>query len=348
MIITEQVVFEICKSRVDTSKLTGRNYTLCLDGTSCTKKSSILEATEMLVVKNQQYNNNENSDTYFPTMIGYITSGIATLSCGGPHFNDRSPLNVYEWPILWKIMGKFVRQFGNSAVDENNPDILVFLNEVVEIFTAYRESNNLFSSKINTIALIDSNISRCDSLRYLRGVASDKERSTWKFYTALQNLMYKTLYPDLVIDLDWFGDAETDVVVQGIAIFLKSVLFELSSKPNLESAPLIKLKMPKIKEPGIDHTLKNITTHAYRSIGRWGCRKLAYQDDYSIDSENLHSRIPSFINVDNITHPGGYKMDRIPATDCSHLFEADPFYNYDENNQSNEPLIEDAVFNEMF
>lgn len=334
MVVTEQHIIEICNKSVDVSKLTAQNYTLCVDGTSCTKKTSILNTTGRLVSKNQRVNPNQNSDTYFPSMIGYICSGIDNLTCGGPHFEDRSPLNVLDWHILWKVFDDYLKNFGNTEVNEENPIMHEAIDRYKNIFNNYKQSYfyKMFSKDINTIALIDSNIERCDSLRFNRGEASDIERSMWKFYTSLQNLMYKELYPGLYIDLEWFGDADSSDVVSGLAKFLTSVLDKLAMRPNLNHAPIINRVLPVIKD---DYTLNNITTHTYRSIGRWGCQQLAGND------EPLKVRIPSYVNVTNIQHPRGSTDMNIFASSREYLFKVD---NYDEpvnNSNENEYTIDE-------
>nr|QHG11357.1 GrBNV_gp44-like protein [Oryctes rhinoceros nudivirus]QKE59587.1 GrBNV_gp44-like protein [Oryctes rhinoceros nudivirus]UBO76534.1 GrBNV_gp44-like protein [Oryctes rhinoceros nudivirus]UBR58302.1 gp44-like protein [Oryctes rhinoceros nudivirus]WAQ80123.1 GrBNV_gp44-like protein [Oryctes rhinoceros nudivirus] len=338
MSVTEQGVFEICVSRVDVSKLTAKNYTLCLDGTSCTKKSSILRGTKCLISKTQYIKPNRNSNTYFPSMIGYITAGINNLTCGGPHFEDRSPLNVLDWHILWKIFDDYLKTFGNVSVDTNNPDIRNAMLKYTSIFKAYKNSYFYkgFAQKINTIALIDSNTARCDDLRFRRGIGSDKERSLWKFYTALQNMMYAELYPDRYIDLAWFGDAESVDVISGIGKFLKFTLDVLSSRPNLDFAPLKNCRLPTVK---CDYTLQNISTHVYRSIGRFGCQYLMGNEDV------LRARIPSFVNATNIKHPRGNMDEPIMASTREYLFNNTES---DDTTDSDLILTEDCTMIELF
>lgn len=337
MTITEQRVIEICKQRVNVFKLTGKTYTLCIDGTSCTKKTSILNKTGRFVNKVQQTNPSTNSDTFFPAMLGYICAGINSLQCEGPHFVDRSPINVLDWHILWKIMDGHLKRFGNVEINENNPEMAAALEEYREIFRQYKETDHykLITQNINTIALIDSNVARCDNMRYCRNEGSDRERSMWKFYTPLQNLMYQVLYEDLCVDWAWFGDAETDHVVSGISKFLVAVLDKLASSSELLYPPLKNCRLP---TPKVDYTLKNITTHVYRSIGRWGCRILAGESE-----ETLRSRMPPYINVNNIEHPTGYTCDPIVSEKRDYLFDTKTEDQMDECSE-----IEDLDYSSMF
>lgn len=341
MVITEQTVIEICNKNVDITKLTAKNYTLCIDGTSCTKKSSIIRHTGRTFSKNQYLNPNRNSNTFAPAMIGYICSGIHNLPAGGPHFEDRSPMNVLDWHILWIIMNDFLKTFGNVSVDETNLSIYNAVQKYKEIFSAYKKWHvyKMFINDINTIALIDSDVHRCDNTRYLRGEGSDKERSQWKFYTYLQNLMYKELYPKLVIDLAWFDDCDLSEVISGISKFLNSTLDILSQRPNLDYAPLINRRLP---TPKCDYNLINITTHAYRSVGRWGCQILAGNE------EPLKSRLPSYINVDNIMHPRGNLEAPIVSATVDYLFDNHTINNNNNINNNDEAYIEDCDMNDMF
>lgn len=317
MFITEQDVVDICNKRVNVSKLTAKNATLCIDGTSCTKKSSILEATQQKVSKIQRVNGVRTTNTYFPSAIGYISVGVNNLKCGGARFEDRSPMNVLDWIVLWRIADDFLLKFGNVAITQTSKEMRQALSEYKELFAEYKNwyVYKMFSCDINTIALINSNTAVCDELRYSRNEGSDKQRSTWKFYTGLQNLMYEALYPGLIIDLAWFGVADADDVVSGIAIFLNSVLQTLATRPNLDHARLISRKLPSLKE---DYTLLNATTHVYRSIGRWGAAVLMDQE------EDLRFRIPGYLNVENIKHPRGNHDPPIVAHTRALLFDSEP------------------------
>ena len=93
-------IVEICKCRVNTREFIAPTHTLCVDGTSATRKSSVLTMTGYPVTKVQRFVNSLNPNTFFPSMIGYVASGVNLQNCGTPRFNDRSYLNVLAWYVL--------------------------------------------------------------------------------------------------------------------------------------------------------------------------------------------------------------------------------------------------------
>lgn len=309
-------VFELCKRNVDLTKLNAKNHTICVDGTSCTMKTSILNSIEKYpITKVQRLSTTRNMDTYFPSMIGYISVGMLSLPCGGPHFNDRSPLNVFEWRLLWKIFNHYLLHAGNVRPNKKTQGMM---EKYVEFFNLVKQLPlyNHFRNSLNCIAFIDSNVNRCDMLRMQRADGTDTERSLWDFYTPLQNLMYQTLYPNTVIDMDWFGDTDRSVVVCGVAKFLVFAIEELQSRQqSIDYAPLINYTLPTVKT---DYNLSNISTHVQRSIGRWGCKKIVGSDR----AKTLSEYVPSYLNVSNIYHPDGFFDTDIVSNDVSTLFRA--------------------------
>lgn len=340
-LMTEQEIFDYCYNHVIYTTLSANNHTLAIDGTSCTKKSSILNATGRMYTKVQRNNNIQNPDTYGPSMIGYISSGIMDNYCGGPHFCDRSPLNVMDWHLLWKFMDDFLVRFGNVDPNDELPTNTVMqhsLDEYCKAFKLYRqkESVEAFAKHINCIVLIDTDTQRCDELRIQRNDnPTDVLRSTWKFYTYLQNLMYKTLYPDLYIDLAWFRHAETDVVVAALAKFFNFVLDYIVDHVKSNFMPFPKYSLPTIKH---DYNLSNISVHAYRSIGRWGCKLLTGETD------KLDVRIPSYLKVDNILHPHGHMHNSIIPKSRRFLFDSDNNIDMDNNDDGNDEDNDNNMF----
>lgn len=210
-----------------------------------------------------------------------------------PHFNDRSFLNTLEWRVLWKTMDDYYKRFGNVVPDETRDDIKSALNEYRRVFDDLRDSYfyKRFRRMMNGIAIIDSNTDRCDALRQARREGSDLERSSWRFYTFMQNLMYSRLYPSTHIDLAWFDDHDLDTVTASIAVWLKSLLGRLvGSVAAKVSVPLVKFKLP---VPKHDFCLSNISTHSYRSRGRLAC-KIAVNPSEELTLANY---IPSYVDV---------------------------------------------------
>ncbi|AUQ43981.1 putative gp44-like protein [Esparto virus] len=302
-LMTIQEIVDICTQRVHYQNLCANNYTLVIDGTSCTKKTSILKATGRLVTKVQQNHNIQNPNTFGPSMIGYMSAGINDSLCDDPHFSDRSPMNVMDWHILWKIMDDYLTRFGNVAPDETNVEMANVLSSYRNIFRLYKNkcTTKLFSRHVNGIAIVDTDTQRCDDLRLTRNSGpTDMERSTWKFYTYLQNLMYIELYPNLYIDLNWFGHADIKIVVDGIAQFCTFVLDYLVDNIMPNTPKINEFKLPTIKH---DYTFSNAQIHTYRSIGRWGCNLLTNSED------DLNLRLPTYLNVEKVMYPNGVLHD---------------------------------------
>lgn len=254
------------------------------------------------MIQVQRFVNSVNTDSFFPSTIGYIASGIVTQNHGEPHFNDRSFLNVLEWNLLWKVMDDYNNRLGNAAPDENDPEINSLLEHYRTLFENLRESYyyRFFRKAINAIAFIDSNVGRCDLLRLSRNEGSDRERSYWRFYTPLQNLMYTTLYPDAHIDMAWFDDLDTfadpDTTQEGISAWLVSLLQYLVERNQGRLAvPCVNYKLPRLKH---DLNLSNITTHEYRSLGRFECRNLMAGKLEGVDvSPYMYNCTPKYLDV---------------------------------------------------
>ena len=313
--LTEQDVFDICCRRVDERELIRyNNVTICVDGTSCTKKSSILERTGYPVMKTQRLANFQCTDTFFPSTIGYITTGILSLSEGDYHVNDRSPLNPLEWRILWRVMDDYVKRYGNIDPELLKDDEL-FFKDIVDLLDNLNEAYyyKMFRKKVNCIALIDSDTGRCDSLHYLRNESSDRDRVEWKFYSKFQNLLYKRLYKKSYIDLAWFNNTDDETIVKGISMFIRSAMGKLKMFNSEHGGPINRpLFSNKLPLPKFDYNLINMETHVYRSIGRVNCRLLiANQSDKEEEDDDdgyssvkpLKEYVPSYLNVSKITVP---------------------------------------------
>jgi hypothetical protein len=302
-----QEIINLCKTRVSIDEvLIANTHTICLDGTSATKKSSILNATGKKITKIQKIFNVINADTYFPSNIGYIAAGIVSQNQGEPHFNDRSFLNVLEWNILWKIINEYAWYMGNTN-PENNADAKPLIEKYIRIFESLKESYfyKIMRSQINALAFIDSDVRRCDEVRMQRNTGSDLQRSRWKFYTYLQNLMYVTLYPNSYIDMAWFGNSDINNVRTGIACWLNELLAEAEKRFPRKNiiVPMRQFKLPDIKH---DYTLGNFTTHVYRSMGRVKCKQLSMHNNNDDDNDcenmkttnvSLSDYVPACLNV---------------------------------------------------
>lgn len=289
---------------VDRSLLTAGNLTITVDGTSCAKKTTILAATGRPVYKVQRYNNAHNANTFGASMVGYVTAGMldVTNSPGAPKFCDRSPLNVIEWHVLWKLMDEYVRRFGNVRPDGSSPGVERYMREFRDTFDnlkrwyVYRH----FRSRLNAVAIVDTDVARCDRLRAARGAGSDAERASWLFYTPLQNLMYAQLYPGAFIDLNDFAGATDDAVVAGVAGFLNDLLAGLRCAPDVDQPRPLRLTPPVVFAGGLDFTMHNMRTHVYRSLGRAGVRTI-----YDRRADFLPTGVPAYVQVRSAYGPGG-------------------------------------------
>lgn len=341
-------VTEMCRSRIDVDGVvsTATTNTICLDGTSCTKKSSILAMTGYRVTKVQQSHPTYNPDTYFPSLIGYVSAGLEDMCLPQPHYNDRSPLNVLDWYILWHAMEKFLSRFGNVSIDAaQNQEHRAFVDELTDVFTKYRTVyyRQVMNKTVTCIALIDSNIERVDALRSCRNQGSDAYRSKWRFYTQLQNLMYQTLYPDRYIDLAWFDEDTypTPIVVRGIVDFLNGILVSMSQQPSVRLATFFpQTKLPTLRN---DYALNNFNTHVQRSVGRWICKTLVH-DMYPSQPKPpaFATYVPKYLYVDNVYNPlTNEKLAPIIPTTLRPLIDVEPMDEFnDDNNNNNDITIE--------
>lgn len=305
-----------CVANVNVSLFVADTNTITVDGTSCTKKTATLNAIGRPVTKVQRHNNAKNANTFGPSMLGYVTAGMVNQSIDTrAKFNDRSPLNVLEWHLLWKLMDLYVITFGNVRPHPTVPQMTRYLDDFRRLFTRLKSwyVYGHFRSRINGIAFIDSNVDRCDRMHAARNEGSDNERATWLFYTPLQNLMYEILYPEAVIDMDWFNDATTDVVVEGVAVFLDNLLRN-TTKRNLagELTFTVRLAPPVVRVRGQDFTMHNISTHVYRSVGRAGVKRI-------LDAANtfdLDPYVPNYAAVYNATGPNSESWKKAAKHTC--------------------------------
>lgn len=318
-----QRIIDICESRVSLTALRGpyddddaasfASFALCVDGTSATRKSTVLARTGLPVRKVQRFAPVRNADTYYPSMIGYIAAGINGQNTGGAaHLNDRSYLNTLEWCVLWRLMDDYVTRKGNTdPLDNEAPDA----SERAALLDGYRQAfRDLVVSyhyrslrrRFRALAFLDSNVARCDELRTRRGEGSDRERSAWRFYTPLQNLMYETLYPAAHIDLAWFDELEEnddggDLLVASLAHWLRRLTERLACLDDRAAivVPHRPFHLP-IADTTRDYSLRNMETHVYRTFGRLAARKLALSRKFDHDLDfcaRVANTIPDYVNV---------------------------------------------------
>lgn len=291
-----------CVANVNASLFAAATNTVTVDGTSCTKKTATLTATGRPVTKVQRYNNAKNANTFGASMIGYVTAGMVNQSIDArAKFNDRSPLNVLEWHLLWKLMDAYVAEFGNVRPHPDVPGMTRYLEDFGRAFARLKSwyVYEHFRSRINGVAFIDSDVDRCDRMLAARNEGSDRERASWLFYTPLQNLMYEALYPGAVVDMGWFDDATADVVVEGVAAFLNHLLSSRSAVGGDEPTFTVRLAPPVVSVRDRDFTMHNIDAHVYRSVGRAGVKRILN----AVDAFDLGPYTPDFVAVHDAVGP---------------------------------------------
>lgn len=196
-------------------------------------------------------------------------------------------------------MNRYERFYGHDSVDpvEHHPK---FMLEVRTAFEALASSHYYRSLRafVDCVVLIDSNVERCDELRTERGNSTDVERSAWSYYTALQNEMYRTLYPGACIDLKLFDAYDRSAVVRGLAMLMIRLLDELAERnKNRGDTPVVPVaaicRFPIAELDGnTDHTLANATTHVYRSLGK---ATSAFESKGDIEAR-MRELVPDFID----------------------------------------------------
>lgn len=232
-------------------------------------------------------------------MLGYIMSGLYDIltSASTPHFTDRSPTNVFEWNILWKLMGRYVQDYGNtnpSTKSDNEKKVVAILNDVRECYF-YKTWRQQF----NCVVLINSNIDSVDMIRLKRNENSDGERSQWRFYTYYQNLMYKTLYPNQYIDLAWFDGYKNDQIIDGIVKYLEYALDRIEYK---ESKLLVQMMQQPVRMPTMEDTsflTLNYNAHAFRQMGRIKTKNITEKHDSLQYCNQVTNALPMFVSFND-------------------------------------------------
>lgn len=225
-----EIIFEMCKHLINIDKLDPTIMICCIDGTSSTFKSTILDKLQNIstfnISKIQHRFTIINPNTNPSSGLGYIYAGMQQIqeSNNTVTFNDRSYLNTFEWNcIIWPLIEIYVSRFGYKSISELHDyefdDYLkVFKTWIVEFKSFFPYC--MYRKKINTIVLINSNVKKVDELRLHRNIGSDSLRSQWPFYTWIQNIFYKLMYDDLCIDLSHFpNDLSNDNIVDGLTKF---------------------------------------------------------------------------------------------------------------------------------
>lgn len=292
--LVENVLKEVAKD--------AKSMVLCVDGTSCCKKTSILAATGMEnIMKVQKNRKFVNVNTFAPSMLGYISTGLLDVLSTAEHaFMDRSPMNVLEWHFLWKFMHKFYTEFGNVLPDpDNKAEHGIFFVEFDRIFDDLKLYCKSYRALLDVVCIIDSNVDRCDRDRLYRNTGTDFVRSSWKFYTFMQNRMYKRLYR--CIDLAWFDndDMECGNIIVLIASCLKHALLSFPKIPQRHYGR-VNYCLPIPIHPNNDLTLRNYNTFVYREVIRQKARYAVQstEDDVDVSQFTMNfDELPQFADI---------------------------------------------------
>lgn len=246
---TIQDVIAICSEKIKIPDEPALTCVMDIDGLACSGKTTLIQRMKTLhkipTTKVQHVDNIKSYNTFFPAMLGYMEGGIVNTYHLTREFtiSDRSLLNPLEWYCLWKIMSSYNRAFKNAKFDTNNIYIRLFEMEAVDIFETLKNSfiYKNYRKYVNPCILIDTRRNRCEERMRNRNIGTDYERSFWKFYVPLQNLMYKTLYDGFYIDLNWFGDLDLDIIMSGLTCFCEMYMYNLKMryKPPIKNTFIV-------------------------------------------------------------------------------------------------------------
>lgn len=337
------IVYALCDEKVDRGALleharNASNNVLCVDGTSATKKTTILQRTGHQVTKIQKLAKFKNINRYFPSMLGYICTGLRTFKLGSMRLNDRSPLNPLEWHVLWCCMSDYFVNNGNVyPIDLSKYEVI--MKKLKKSFFY-----EFFSRKINCLAFIDSNCSRCDEIRGRRNEGSDAQRSKWRFYTPMQNMMYSVLYEGRVIDMAWFDEFTTEDVCHGISMWIRDLVDDMAKLDIDRRVPLSNLCLP-VNYPEMDYASENMKTHAYRCVGRVGCKIINNECDKKNIADTLKAQyLPQYVSIKPVQPPIcallHQRVMRVEASDDKYQVNepVDPFTITDKSMKNHDAL----------
>lgn len=230
------IICELLEKRLGTPK---KAYSVSIDGTSATCKTTIVQTTAKYAnVKSNKVSKEypiKNTNTMGGAMLGYAMCGVKMMN-RSRIVMDRSPLNCYEWYVLWTMMNEFNAKFGNVEYNERNSDHAEMIRRFKTYFEdmlkyePYMKIRNLFVG----YSIIDSDWKAVDARRTRRGTGSDVHRSTFQIYSFMQNLMYECLYPDRCIDLNDYRSMNYELkeIVEGIAMYI-ALSFKGDAKPRM-------------------------------------------------------------------------------------------------------------------
>lgn len=300
-------IFSVLKQRINVEDCCQTdkslpNYSFNLDGVSATGKTSIIESCGLPHSKVQRRINVINSDTYFPSMLGYVSEGMQAQLYPPWRINDRSPLNCIEWRLLWSLASHLVDKHGPGGGFCAESGKIIEEEDAKYIDEAFDSLMNSYfyrdlRARLHGLAIIDSNVTRCNQRRSMRNESlNDVLRSKWPWYTPLQNIMYKKLYPNAYIDLMWFDHADDGNVFKAISKFIVYIVDNLKQQhEKIESLPLpLPIVLPSNYN---DYFLKNMSVHVDRNYARIKCKRILADE---CSEESMETMMPRCVEVYNV------------------------------------------------
>lgn len=175
------------------------NYGITIDGTACSGKSTFIKPFNGLKVNTAL--SFENVDSFFPATLGYLCKGREIIKQHPFRIWDRRITNVLEWNLLWQILKISFCLKDQHKSDEEIKTVCTSMTSI--LFKRLKNSSlmNDFICEESNFAFIYSDIKGLKERMKTRNGNSDKLRWDWDLYHHLQNVMYKELYGDRVLDL---------------------------------------------------------------------------------------------------------------------------------------------------
>lgn len=279
------------------------NRSLCIDGTAACLKTTILlnlQSKHFNIQKINKVSLSTDINSLGPAALGYITRGIRLLNTPKVTFFDRSPLNCVEWHVLWSLFDVYQKTFGNVKPSDvkHTAEWKLFVKDFNLRFDMLKDAvwYKDFSSKINRIAIIDSNVENVRRRMANRNRPSDIIRSNWLFYPDLQNMMYRNLYLQ-VFDVSDYEDVDTfsTSIIHHLIMYSKEMeIMPYTCTPTTFHLPTAPLDLQRL----------NMHSHIFRSLGK------IYVKDLKVDIDRLFPREWSC----SWTNENGQKVSIINAT----------------------------------
>lgn len=260
----------ICQDLIEKLGYPKQSYSVSVDGTSATGKTTLVNGVANLSGKRCTKVSREhaikNTNSCGVSMLSYAMCGIKMMNIERIVL-DRSPLNCIEWFLLWTMLHQWNAKFGNMRFDESNKlhcDMLEYFKQMFKSLMNNATYKTL-RSKFNGFSIIGSDWNACDFRRTRRNNGSDARRSTFKIYSFMQNVMYSELYPGQCIDIDWYTNTyNLKDILEGISMYI-SMSLNGNTPPTMDMRSWPRFKKPQNPNDIFEMTLR---TDAERMLAR--------------------------------------------------------------------------------